>query len=297
TTGFTPDGLSAAGAAIGPIAGLVEDSDGRLYFGQASPAGVRRIASAYAGLPWQDRLEVPGDGGESLRIFDAQGRLREERDAETGLTLKTVDYDAAGQLASVTDEYDRTTTYERDGAGRIAAVVSPTGQRTRIAYNAFGQPETITHPDGAVWGLEYDAAGLLTDYTDPNDHTTTFAYDSLNRLIRDTDAAGGGWKSIEYDLDPEAQQVRYTSAEDRVHGYTARTDTETGVRTSIDTSPTGGETRSLSDPLARTTTTTAPDGTRTITEVLPSAVPSGAAADSRTTIRLPSGLTYTSESA
>ncbi len=297
SAGYTADGLSAAGAAIGPVAGLVQDGDGRLYFGQDNPPGVRRIASAYVSLPWQDVLSVPGGGGETLEIFDARGRSLRTLDTETGTQLQSVRYDSAGRLAGVTDAHGHETLYERDGAGRIAAIVAHTGQRTTVGYNAFGQPTRIVQPDGALWGLEYDAAGLLTRYTDPNGHATAFEYDSLARLIRDTDAAGGGWRRIEYDLDSDTQQVRYTSGEGRVHRYTAATDTASGVRTAITEAPDGGRTVSISDPLARTSTTTAPDGTRTQTQILPGAVPAGAGADSRTTLTLPSGLTNTTETA
>ncbi|MCP3913516.1 MAG: RHS repeat protein, partial [Actinomycetia bacterium] len=77
--------------------------------------------------------------------------------------------------------------------------------------------------------------------------------------------------------------------------YTADTDPSTGIRTATTRAPHGGETLSVTDPVLRRRATTAPDGTTTLTETLPSAVPSGAAPDSRAITTLPSGLARTRE--
>ncbi len=293
---FASDGLSANGASIGSVAGLSLDDEERLVFLESGTNrhGVRRIASAYAALPWQTSLRVPVNGGRSLQEFDDQGRPLRTLAADTGVVRGTVNYDSEGRLVSTTDEFGRPTTYVRDSQGRIVAVVAPNGQRSEIQYNDFGRPTTFTQPDGAQWQLAYDARGLLSRYTDPNGNSTRFEYDSQGRLLHDTDAAGGGW-TIEHDLDVNNRKVRYTSGEGRVNLYTSATDADTGVRSTTILGPSGSQTLTVTDPALKQSTTTAPDGTLTTSQSLPSAVPSGAAPDSRSSTTLPSGLKRSTE--
>ncbi|MEN8008652.1 MAG: hypothetical protein ABFS42_16705, partial [Candidatus Krumholzibacteriota bacterium] len=279
---FTPDGLSPSGAAIGRIRGMTRDSRSRLYFAETATAspGLRRIASAYAGFPWQTELRVPVNGGTAVQVFDRSGRPQRTEDPDTGRILQTVAYDTQGRLAATSDENARSTRYERDGQGRISAIIAPNGQRTEVGYNDFAQPTTVTQPDGARWRMQYDARGMLTRYTDPNGNATRFAYDSLGRLVSDTDAAGGGW-TVTHDLDAKAHEVQYTSGEGRVRRYRTDADPNTRVSTRVSQDSHGGRTVTVSDPIRRQSTRTAPDGTITVSESLHSAVPSGAAPDSR----------------
>ncbi|MFO0553768.1 MAG: hypothetical protein U0271_35620, partial [Polyangiaceae bacterium] len=55
--------------------------------------------------------------GRTAYIFDQEGRHLSTLDTETGRTLLSIDYDAFGQLSSVTDQDGLITTIERDNAG------------------------------------------------------------------------------------------------------------------------------------------------------------------------------------
>lgn len=88
-------------------------------------------------------------------------------------------YDANGNIASVTDSLNNTTTYVYDPV--------------------FNQITSVTDLMGNTTGLAYDPRGNLVSITDPSNNATTFAYDSFGELIRSTDALNNN-TSFSYDF-------------------------------------------------------------------------------------------------
>jgi YD repeat-containing protein len=74
-----------------------------------------------------------------------------------------------------------TTTPDPDGAGSQSAAV------TSFSYDTSGRLTTITFPDSNTYEFEYDSADNVTTETDELDNDATFTYDKLNRLTSETD--------------------------------------------------------------------------------------------------------------
>jgi RHS repeat-associated protein len=79
--------------------------------------------------------------------------------------LPCINYDANGNLMSVTDPRGYMTVFQYDAAGRLDG-----------EYDPMGYAKTYT----------YDAAGNVASMTDESNRTTLYQYDELNRLVQAT---------------------------------------------------------------------------------------------------------------
>ncbi len=97
----------------------------------------------------------------------------------------TYTYNAAGQVLTVdgprTDVVD-ITTYTYDTQGNLATVTNALNQTTTLGgYDANGRVGTLTDPNGLVTTLTYDARGRLLS-RNRGGETTTYTYDGAGNL-------------------------------------------------------------------------------------------------------------------
>lgn len=141
--------------------------------------------------------------------YDADGRVLTTTNPDGGVIRAT--YDAAGNVASMTDTLGRRTQYTYDALNRLIKTTYEDGTSTQSTYDAAGHQLTATdragrvtqyiydalgrllrttHPDTSFIQYEYDAAGDLITQTDERGHATHYAYDVAGREISATDALG-----------------------------------------------------------------------------------------------------------
>ncbi len=156
--------------------------------------------------------------------YDAHGDLASATDALGHTTLFTA-YDGAGRLLSSTDPNGLVTNLAYDVRGRLLQR-NVGGEITAYSYDAAGNLVKTTRPDASFIAYTYDAAHRLVRAFDAlnnqvvfaldgNDNRTnvslydpsanltqtrSFAYDWVNRLIKETGAAG---QVTGYSYDPE----------------------------------------------------------------------------------------------
>jgi len=99
-------------------------------------------------------------------------------------------YDAAGNLTSITDANNYTTTYTYNARNELIAVTDPLGKTTSYGYDAEGDVKTITDPLGKVSTYTYDANDNLLTATDPLNNVTSYVYDYDNELASVIDPRG-----------------------------------------------------------------------------------------------------------
>ncbi|WMD20197.1 RHS repeat-associated core domain-containing protein [Achromobacter seleniivolatilans] len=140
-------------------------------------------------------------------------------------------YTAGGLLASVDGprlDVTDVTTFEYDASGNISSVTDAIGQRTQYSnYNKFGLPELVTEPHGRTATLsyteegwlatvnwagkirrhEYNASGDLTKTTYPGGSWVQYLYDPARRLVGQDDSSG---KRIRFALDSMGNRVQST---------------------------------------------------------------------------------------
>jgi len=159
---------------------------------------------------------------------EKEGRLKVQRDALNRAT--TYDYDANGNVSSVTDHLGRTTTTTYDELNRPVRVVGPAYTDaalgtirpvTRYRYNPLGFLTTVE-------AGRTDATGT-TPAGDVVTPQTTVTYDDFGRPLTETDALG---QSRRAEYDRHGNPVRVTDAKGQV---TTRTYTYGHqVRTQVD---------------------------------------------------------------
>ncbi|MEW8203091.1 MAG: RHS repeat-associated core domain-containing protein, partial [Candidatus Thiodiazotropha endolucinida] len=99
-------------------------------------------------------------------------------------------YDAAGNLLSVTDQLQREVSYTYDDVGNRQTSTTPRQHTTSYQYNLLDKPVSETDPLTHTSRFGYDINGNLTTVTDPLVNTQRLEYDLEDRLISHQDAAG-----------------------------------------------------------------------------------------------------------
>jgi RHS repeat-associated protein len=159
----------------------------------------------------QSRIRAQrGNGGQSLTFgrdgsgllrttTDVTGRIVERlaydehvrpKEAVNALGQKTAwAYDAAGNIASITDPKNNRTDYSRDGLGRLWRVASPDTGVQAFDHNAYGQLGNVSNSDGRSQTYTYRTDGRLWQVSaaGPSSSVTRiFAYDSCTNGVGQT---------------------------------------------------------------------------------------------------------------
>lgn len=118
--------------------------------------------------PMGGRSQMTWDHGKLTRVVDPTG------------VIVTLGYDEFGDLATVTNAYGNTATFERDGAGRLIRAISPSGAVTSFDYNAVGNLIRLTDAEGGTWHYEYGTNARISASIDPTGGRTAYEYDPVH---------------------------------------------------------------------------------------------------------------------
>ncbi|MEV8595029.1 RHS repeat-associated core domain-containing protein [Streptomyces sp. NPDC052012] len=171
--------------------------------------------------------------------FDAAGRVASSTDPRgnapgadpAGFTTNFT-YDDAGRLTSTKDTNGNTARNEYDAAGNLISVTDAAGKVTRFAYDAANQLTEVKDAAGHVSKMTYDVMGNVASRTDASGAKTTYTYDKASRLLTMTpprgnvtgaDAAKYTWK---YGYDKVGNQITVTDPA----GNTTKTDYDAEYR-------------------------------------------------------------------
>ena len=136
-------------------------------------------------------------GRSITRSFNARRQLLTETD-RNGNTMTAV-YDGNGNQTSSRNGLLQTTQFTYDARGNRTSTTDAAGRASQFAYDASGRRTSLTDALGIVTNYTTDANGnRLSDTVmvsvaggPPVAQTVRRQYDARNRLIVDTDAAGG----------------------------------------------------------------------------------------------------------
>ncbi len=93
----------------------------------------------------------------------------------------------SGDLATVKDPLQRTTTRVTDFAGRLGLITNPLGQSTHYEYDNLNRLKKVTDPLLGVTEFGYDPNGNLLSVKDARGGITSYAYENMDRLQTRTD--------------------------------------------------------------------------------------------------------------
>lgn len=162
---------------------------------------------------------ITSSAGPAITIArDSKDRITTITDPD-GHTV-SYDYTADGNLGSVTNQLDDTTSYhytghyldkvtgpdasilaryEYDASGRLVALVDGNGNRTQIASDPGAKTQAVTSADGKLTTVtSYNAEGLTASVNkiyDGANHVTSYAYDGQGNTTSRTDPEGNTWQA------------------------------------------------------------------------------------------------------
>lgn len=194
--------------------------------------------------------------GETIYTYDGNGNLLTVKDAKNHTT--TFAYDSRNRLLSTTDPLGKIETYEYDGNDNLTKRHTPKGDDILFAYNAVNELLSKTLPGNQVTSYTYSAVGNLVTVTDP-DSALTMTYDQANRLLTTSTAGSSNQPSVTLTSTYDKNGNRLTlngGTANNTYGYDLLN------RLTSLTSPAGASTFAY-DPLSRRTSLTLPNGTQT----------------------------------
>jgi RHS repeat-associated protein len=148
----------------------------------------------------------------------------------------TYDYNAAGQLTSVTNPLNQTTQYQYDASYNLLTIINANSvTAATYTYDSFARVRTYTDSEGWTVTYDYDAADRTTKVTYPDGTFETYTYDRLD-IVAYTDRQFRTWTYV-YDAnrrqtsatDPSGLQTQY--AYNRNGQVTSLTDPRSNVTT------------------------------------------------------------------
>ncbi len=116
--------------------------------------------------------------------YDAQGNLTSVSDPLNHTTSRT--FDALSRLAAMQDAQGGMTRFGYDGLDQLAQVTDALGRTTAYSIDSLSNLKSQLSPDSGTTANTYDAAGNLLTSTDARGVTSGYQYDALNRLVSTT---------------------------------------------------------------------------------------------------------------
>lgn len=142
------------------------------------------------------------------KVYDEQGNLLTNTSQNGNLTItENFGYDGIGRQTSYTSsdgttityqygdrtvtttENGRTTVKDYDAWGNVTSITDPLSTVTEYTYHSCGKPASVT-TDGIAITMDYDGDGNQTALNDPDAGSTSYVYDALHRITSQTDARG-----------------------------------------------------------------------------------------------------------
>lgn len=147
---------------------------------------------------------------------------------------ETRSYSARGELLSMTDWEERTTTYDYDQLGRLVEVARPGQPAIQYTYDDRDNVIEMIGGRGGVWSFGYDLNNRMISATSPDGRASSLGYDGEDNLLWTIDGDGA---KVEFSYDPAgrlsgvaqfqpgAETPEYTlaisrDADGRISGYT-----------------------------------------------------------------------------
>jgi RHS repeat-associated protein len=121
---------------------------------------------------------------QSFKDYDASGLLQAER-GNNGQNVRYT-YNANGDLLTIKDGLNNTTTLTHDRKRQVTQANNPMGGLTKYGYDAIGRLVKVTDPRGLITSYTYDGLGQVWKQVSPDTGTTSYAYNAYGQQTKMT---------------------------------------------------------------------------------------------------------------
>lgn len=136
---------------------------------------------------------IASENGNEVYYFDNTGKIIFTKLALTGNTILTFAYDTSDRILSITEPFNRVTTFSRFLSGGLKAIIAPNSAKASITINSDGYLSKVINPNNEAYLMTYNGlGGLLKTFMPPNGDITTIEYDNEGNLISDIHSSGMG---------------------------------------------------------------------------------------------------------
>jgi RHS repeat-associated protein/uncharacterized repeat protein (TIGR01451 family) len=218
-----PSGRQVAFTYSGTLLTQISDPAGRtVSFGYTnglltSITDVRGFTTSYA-YEANDRLKSITDANNHTfvsNVYDSEGRVIEQRDAENNLT--TFSYDTAARQTVVVDGRGVPRTYTYDSAYRATGEVDALGYQLVYQFDLNNNRTGVIDRNGQTTTYTYDSRGNVLSVTDTLGYVTTYTYDNYNNLLTETNARNF---TTHYDYDGNHNLTSLTDVSSNITTWT-----------------------------------------------------------------------------
>ena len=138
--------------------------------------------------------------------YDASGNMTSVTDSE-GNTTQFTSHDSMGNVLTKEDARGKTWTYEYDVMGRLTKITDPLNNFTQLFYDAVGNKTREVDAEGKEKLYNYDERNNLIKVTDALGNETLFEYNTDGKMTKQIDAEG---KVVLYEYDNEGRLIKTT---------------------------------------------------------------------------------------
>jgi RHS repeat-associated protein len=129
---------------------------------------------------WQIKNPDPGQTYTEY-LYDGRGNVTSVKDPRNNTTSYD-EYDPLNRLKKMTQPGNVFTDYDYDTHDNLKTVIDPNENTTTYVYDDFGRKNSTVSLDTGTTRYEYDEAGNLVKRTDAKGTVVNYFYDGLNRL-------------------------------------------------------------------------------------------------------------------
>lgn len=186
----------------GNVTRYTYDAAGNLTQVSAPEGASTQIKVDQRGLPVSI---TSAEHNETTLDYNTYGNLTRVENKAVGQS-KTLDYDAASRLTTVSDAVGNTSRYRYNNVDQVLEQINAVGQSTKFAYDANDNLTDVTNAKGGVTSMSYDNVtdwlqsvsfgeatkrfdynkeGSLKTFTKPDGSQRHYTYDNLGRVTND----------------------------------------------------------------------------------------------------------------
>jgi RHS repeat-associated protein len=161
-------------------------------------------------------LEKTPVGRTATTVLDSLERVSSVQTPTLEATSFT--YDVRGRLSAM-QEGTRNTTLNYDANGRLASVTNPVNLTRSFAYDTVGNLQATTLEDGRVINYAYDANRNLTSVTPPGKSAHNYLYSVVDHPSSYTPPTVSGGGTTTYSYNPDRDLTKMTRPDGQAVNY------------------------------------------------------------------------------